>query len=113
MERERLKGSNSAPGADAESRQPIMSLCDFTGLRGGQIKTSVDNLSVYPGDWITIIGANGAGKSSLLLAIMRLIPIKGSCWIDGVKGSKIEQIAQQVGFVFQNRIPIRDEFGGR
>lgn len=102
MERERLKGSNSAPGADAESRKPIMSLRDFTGLRGGQIKTSVDNLSVYPGDWITIIGANGAGKSSLLLAIMRLIPTKGSCWIDGVKGSKIEQIAQQVGFVFQN-----------
>nr|WP_309492479.1 ATP-binding cassette domain-containing protein [Paenibacillus sp. CGMCC 1.16610] len=88
--------------ADAENRQPIMSFRDFTGLRGGQIKTSVDNLSVYPGDWIAIIGANGAGKSSLLLAIMRLIPTKGSCWIDGVKGSKIEQLAEQVGFVFQN-----------
>ncbi|WP_407872938.1 ABC transporter ATP-binding protein [Paenibacillus sp. P36] len=88
--------------ADAENRQPIMSFRDFTGLRGGQIKTSVDNLSVYPGDWIAIIGANGAGKSSLLLAIMRLIPTKGSCWIAGVKGSKIEQLAEQVGFVFQN-----------
>lgn len=99
---ERLKGSNSAVETDAENWQPILSLRDFTGLRGGQIKTSVDNLSVYPGDWIMIIGANGAGKSSLLLAIMRLIPTKGSCWIDGVKGNKIEQIAQQVGFVFQN-----------
>ncbi|WP_407945401.1 ABC transporter ATP-binding protein [Paenibacillus silvestris] len=94
---ERLSGNDTA-----DNRQPIMSFRDFTGLRGGQIKTSVDNLSVYPGDWITIIGANGAGKSSLLLAIMRLIPTKGSCWIEGVKGTKIEQLAEQVGFVFQN-----------
>jgi energy-coupling factor transporter ATP-binding protein EcfA2 len=105
---ERLSGNKAAVEAKAEvevaaeNRQPIMSFRDFTGLRGGQIKTSVDNLSVYPGDWITVIGANGAGKSSLLLAIMRLIPTKGSCWIDGVKGSRIEQLAEQVGFVFQN-----------
>ncbi|MCY9663202.1 ABC transporter ATP-binding protein [Paenibacillus chondroitinus] len=100
----RVVRSKSAAEANPEdeNRQPIMSFRDFTGLRGGQIKTSVDNLSVYPGDWIAIIGANGAGKSSLLLAIMRLIPTKGSCWIDGVKGSKIEQLAERVGFVFQN-----------
>ncbi|MDQ0871923.1 energy-coupling factor transporter ATP-binding protein EcfA2 [Paenibacillus sp. V4I3] len=85
-----------------QTAAPVMTLRDFVGLRGGQIKTSVDNLSVYPGDWITVVGANGAGKSSLLLAIMRLIPTHGSCWIEGVKGSKVEQLAEQVGFVFQN-----------
>lgn len=99
---ERLGGSEAAARTDAVKLQPIMSFRDFNGLRGGQIKTSVDNLSVYPGDWITIIGANGAGKSSLLLAMMRLIPTKGSCWIEGVKGSRIEELAEQVGFVFQN-----------
>lgn len=85
-----------------QTSAPVMTFRDFVGLRGGQIKTSVDNLSVYPGDWITVVGANGAGKSSLLLAIMRLIPTRGSCWIEGVKGSKVEQLAEQVGFVFQN-----------
>lgn len=85
-----------------QTAAPVMTLRDFVGLRGGQIKTSVDNLSVYPGDWITVVGANGAGKSSLLLAIMQLIPTHGSCWIEGVKGSKVEQLAEQVGFVFQN-----------
>lgn len=85
-----------------QTSAPVMTFRDFVGLRGGQIKTSVDNLNVYPGDWITVVGANGAGKSSLLLAIMRLIPTRGSCWIEGVKGSKVEQLAEQVGFVFQN-----------
>lgn len=85
-----------------QTAAPVMTLRDYVGLRGGQIKTSVDNLSVYPGDWITVVGANGAGKSSLLLAIMRLIPTHGSCWIEGVKGGKVEQLAEQVGFVFQN-----------
>ncbi|MFD0694457.1 ABC transporter ATP-binding protein [Paenibacillus sp. GCM10027628] len=81
---------------------PVMTLRDFSGLRGRQIRTSVDNLSAYPGDWIAVTGANGAGKSSLLLAIMRLIPIQGTCWIEGVKGTKVEQLAERVAFVFQN-----------
>ncbi|NHW33770.1 ABC transporter ATP-binding protein [Paenibacillus aceris] len=98
----RREAESAAASAMLTGRQPVMSFRDFAGIRGGQIKTSVDNLSVYPGDWITVTGANGAGKSSLLLAIMRLIPTQGSCWIEGVKGSKIEQLAEQVGFVFQN-----------
>ncbi|KRE73854.1 ABC transporter ATP-binding protein [Paenibacillus sp. Soil750] len=81
---------------------PVMVFQDFVGVRGGQIRTSVDNFSVYPGDWITVVGANGAGKSSLLLAIMRLIPTRGSCLIAGVKGNKVEHLAERVGFVFQN-----------
>lgn len=93
----------AASGSEVRSvQQPVMQFDGFAGLRGGQIRTSVDNLSVYPGDWIAVTGANGAGKSSLLLAIMRLIPTRGSCRIDGVKGSKVEQLAEHVGFVFQN-----------
>lgn len=85
-----------------EPLAPVMVFQDFVGVRGGQIRTSVDNFSVYPGDWITVVGANGAGKSSLLLAIMRLIPTRGNCQIAGVKGNKVEHLAEQVGFVFQN-----------
>ncbi|SDO72793.1 energy-coupling factor transport system ATP-binding protein [Paenibacillus sp. yr247] len=99
-EMERVSGKVDA--SVIQNAKPVMTFRNFVGTRGGQIKTSVDNLSVYPGDWITVVGANGAGKSSLLLAIMRLIPTHGSCWIEGVKGSKVEQLAEQVGFVFQN-----------
>lgn len=98
-------GRAEDPGKAQESAQttePVMVFQDFVGVRGGQIRTSVDNFTVYPGDWITVVGANGAGKSSLLLAIMRLIPTRGSCLIAGVKGNKVEHIAEQVGFVFQN-----------
>ncbi|GFZ81335.1 ABC transporter ATP-binding protein [Paenibacillus marchantiophytorum] len=87
---------------DAQSLLPVMIFRDYAGLRGGQVKTSVDNLQVYPGDWIAVIGANGAGKSSLLLAIMGLLKTRGECWVEGVKGSRIEQLAEQIGFVFQN-----------
>lgn len=100
----RIAGQQSGRQQEKDHKlgQPVLAFQDFIGLRGGQIKTSVDNFSVYPGDWITVVGANGAGKSSLLLAIMRLIPTRGSCLIAGVKGNKVEQLAEQVGFVFQN-----------
>ncbi|MDR6882910.1 ABC transporter ATP-binding protein [Bacillus sp. 3255] len=92
----------SARSAARADHQPIMRLDGFIGLRGGTIRTSVDNLNVYPGDWIAVTGGNGAGKSSLLLAMMRLIPTRGSCRVEGAKGGKIEQLAEHVGFVFQN-----------
>ncbi|UKS26336.1 energy-coupling factor ABC transporter ATP-binding protein [Paenibacillus sp. HWE-109] len=95
-------GAGRSVRTDAQSLQPVMIFRNFAGLRGGQVKTSVDNLQVYPGDWIAVIGANGAGKSSLLLAIMRLLKTRGECWVEGVKGSRIEQLAEQIGFVFQN-----------
>ncbi|OCT15860.1 ABC transporter [Paenibacillus pectinilyticus] len=98
----RENGEKGRAGEQELLCEPIMTFRDFNGLRGGQIKTSVDNFSVYPGDWITVVGANGAGKSSLLLAIMQLIPTRGSCVIAGAKGNKVEQLAEQVGFVFQN-----------
>jgi len=42
------------------------------------------SLVVNDGEIVTIIGANGAGKSSLLNAISGVVPLKsGSIWLDG------------------------------
>jgi putative ABC transport system ATP-binding protein len=42
------------------------------------------NLSLHPGEFITIIGGNGAGKSTLLNCIAGVcIPEEGSIFLDG------------------------------
>lgn len=62
----------------------------------------IDNLSVAKGEWITLEGENGTGKSSLLLAIMKLIPSAGGIYYRDRKVTKTKQIAGKVYPVFQN-----------
>lgn len=85
-----------------ERGEPLLLLEQFDGLRGGISKVHVDCLAAYRGDFIAIVGRNGAGKSSLLLAIMRLIRVKGTGRVAGVRGEKVAQLAEQIAFVFQN-----------
>ncbi len=40
-------------------------------------------LQVKPGSWVALIGANGAGKTSLLRAIAGLVPHQGKVTFDG------------------------------
>ncbi|MDR1215948.1 MAG: energy-coupling factor ABC transporter ATP-binding protein [Treponema sp.] len=60
---------------------------------------------VLKGESVALIGANGAGKTSLLLALTGILPIcHGSIFIDGAELSKRNgQVAQRkTGLVFQN-----------
>lgn len=73
---------------------------------------ALDDLSftIKPGEFIGIIGENGAGKSSLCQALVGLIPnfykgaYGGKVFIDGdeVAKKEISEICQKVGIVFQN-----------
>ena len=50
-------------------------------------KTALSDLSLHlePGDFVTVIGGNGAGKSTMLNAVAGVWPIDtGSITIDGV-----------------------------
>jgi energy-coupling factor transport system ATP-binding protein len=85
-----------------ERGEPLLLLEQFDGLRGGISKVHVARLAAYRGDFIAIVGRNGAGKSSLLLAIMRLIRVKGTGHVAGARGEKVAQLAEQIAFVFQN-----------
>lgn len=63
------------------------------------------NLHVNPGDFITIIGGNGAGKSTMLNMIAGVYPIdSGSIVLDGVDLSKKPEYsrAKYLGRVFQD-----------
>jgi cobalt/nickel transport system ATP-binding protein len=68
---------------------------------------AVDSLtfSVERGENVALIGANGAGKTSLLLALAGVLPMcGGTVEADGVVMGKktLQIIRQRVGLVFQN-----------
>ena len=78
-------------------------------------KTAIEDLSldVAKGDFITIIGSNGAGKSSLFNAIMgTYITDKGSITLDGqdITLMSDHKRARQIGILFQD--PMRGSAPG-
>jgi putative ABC transport system ATP-binding protein len=63
------------------------------------------DLQLNPGDFVTIIGGNGAGKSTMLNAIAGVFPIdEGSFHIDGVDITHLPEYkrAKYIGRVFQD-----------
>lgn len=63
------------------------------------------NLNLNPGDFVTIIGGNGAGKSTTLNAIAGVWPVdEGKIIIDGVDITKLSEYkrALYLGRVFQD-----------
>jgi len=71
------------------------------------------NLHLDPGDFVTVIGGNGAGKSTMLNMIAGVYPIdSGKIEIDGVNVSRTPEYirAKYVGRVFQD--PMRGTAAG-
>lgn len=70
----------------------------------GTIAVDHLNLKIQPGEHLAIIGANGAGKSSLILSMVGVIPGSGQIHVDGVELNKknLTEIRKKVGVVFQN-----------
>ncbi|MHA1584424.1 MAG: ABC transporter ATP-binding protein [Promethearchaeota archaeon] len=63
------------------------------------------NFKANSGEFITIVGQNGAGKTTFLKLIMKLLkPDRGTIIIDKIpiKDQKFNQLAQKIGFLFQN-----------
>ena len=74
---------------------------------GGTEGTVLENVSfsAQKGEKIALIGANGAGKSSLLLALSGVLPLlHGEIVIDGIRLEKrsLAAIRRRAGLVFQN-----------
>ncbi|GEB76078.1 ABC transporter ATP-binding protein [Sporolactobacillus inulinus] len=71
-------------------------LHNFAVLRQREVKFFAASLNIDKGEWIAIIGENGAGKSTMIEGIMGLLKSKGKCvWSFG-------DPAEHVQFVFQN-----------
>lgn len=67
---------------------------------------AIDNLSltIESGEHLALIGANGAGKSSLILSLVGILPGTGSVTVDGIRLGKdtLAEIRTRVGIVFQD-----------
>lgn len=72
--------------------------CDRVTLRYERV-TAVDSLSftVDTGDFLAIVGENGSGKTSLVKAILGLMPVAGGFirYGDGLKRTQIGYMPQQ------------------
>ena len=68
----------------------------FTALRP-------TDLSVSPGEFLTLLGPSGSGKTTLLMMIAGLtMPSGGEIWIDGRQSTWAPPYDRDVGVVFQN-----------
>ncbi len=80
---------------------PIVEISDVCYSAGGQDILHNINLAVFPGDFISIIGPNGGGKTTLLKLILGLLkPSKGTIRINdrapGAHGTCIGYVPQHV-----------------
>ncbi len=67
-----------------ETTEPLLAVKQLSVRYGGIQALSSINLAVLPGEVVALIGANGAGKSTTLRAISRLIDVAdGSIIYDG------------------------------
>ncbi|MDF2669596.1 MAG: transporter related protein [Paenibacillus sp.] len=81
----------------------LLTLRDWTVLRGKQEKLHVQEALVGPGEWISIIGENGAGKSTLLLAMLQLLRTTGYYSLLGQQVTRQSNSpARELALVFQN-----------
>ena len=81
----------------------------FKTFNAGTIneKRALNGLSLHlkPGDFVTVIGGNGAGKSTMLNAVAGAYPVdEGSITIDGVDVTHLPEYkrAKYIGRVFQD-----------
>lgn len=71
-------------------------------IRGKKTLFSSKELKLYSGEWLTITGKNGAGKTSLLEAMLQLIKYEGDMFYRDQLLSKIKQAAKHMYLVYQN-----------
>jgi zinc/manganese transport system ATP-binding protein len=79
---------------------PVISLHDAAVQVGGRTLWSGVDLSVAPGEFVAVLGPNGVGKSTLVKAILGLLPASGEI---RVLGAPAGQANHRVGYLPQRR----------
>jgi energy-coupling factor transport system ATP-binding protein len=94
------KGLIQPNGKRDESQQPLLSLEGiYAGYNGKNVLEDI-SLSIYPGDFMALVGANGVGKSTLALVAAGLLkPRQGKVKFGG---GKQPQPGLDVGLLFQD-----------
>lgn len=83
--------------------RPVLDLDRVTVRYGSAVAVHEVSEHVAAGEWVGLIGANGAGKSSLLRAIAQLVPFTGALHVAGQSTAHLSRRrrAQLVAYVPQ------------
>jgi osmoprotectant transport system ATP-binding protein len=85
--------------------RPMISLKDIDVSYGERQVLDRVSLTIAPRETMVLLGGSGAGKSTILKTILRLIPIqRGSITLDDTDISQMDRVAlrRAVGMVFQS-----------
>ena len=81
----------------------IVKLENFSKSYGNKKIIKNINLEVYEGEFLTLLGSSGCGKTTILRSISGLdYPTEGKVYIDGEDVTKKEPPQRQVNTIFQN-----------
>jgi energy-coupling factor transport system ATP-binding protein len=85
--------------------RPVIEVRGLSLTRGGAPVLHDVDLDIGRGEFVAVIGENGAGKTSLVQAIAGVLrPPRGAVFVDGldVRRTSARALTAHIGFVFQN-----------
>lgn len=81
----------------------IVKLENFSKSYGNKEIIKNLNLDVYEGEFLTLLGSSGCGKTTILRSISGLdYPTSGKIYLDGVDVTDLEPQKREVNTIFQN-----------
>lgn len=98
-------GRSIVTGRDAAASDAVVSVRGLALSRGrAEVLHDID-LEIGRGEFVAVVGANGAGKTSLVQAIAGVVRApRGTITVDGLDPSRsdVRALTRRIGFVFQN-----------
>ena len=86
-----------------EDKKVIVRLEDYGKSYGKKEVIKNVNLDIYEGEFLTLLGSSGCGKTTILRSISGLDePTKGKVYIDNEDVTHVEARLRQVNTIFQN-----------
>ncbi len=86
-----------------EDRKVIVRLENYGKSYGDKEVIKNINLDIYEGEFLTLLGSSGCGKTTILRSISGLDePTKGTIYIDGEDVTHLEARLRHVNTIFQN-----------
>ena len=84
-------------------KKVIVKLENFRKQYGEKVVIEDINLEVYEGEFLTLLGSSGCGKTTILRSISGLDkPSSGKVYIDGVDVTNLDPTKRYVNTIFQN-----------